>query len=147
MTSCSGVYGARLCEAASARSGWRFIKLCHTLGGSLICHAENYRAVICRTRSPNTSADRGRCRSQALGADDAARGLFELAGKLGVRRALSEIGMRMQDIDQAADLAVKNPYWNPRPIEREAIRGLITRAWAGNAPVDDVKAHAGGVSA
>jgi len=23
--------------------------------------------------------------------------------------------------DQAADLAVKNPYWNPRPVEHEAI--------------------------
>ena len=37
-------------------------------------------------------------------------------------------------IDQAADLAVKNPYWNPRTIEREAIRELIARAWRGDAP-------------
>ena len=34
-------------------------------------------------------------------------------------------------VDKAADLAVKNPYWNPRPIERERIRELIRRAWAG----------------
>jgi hypothetical protein len=37
-------------------------------------------------------------------------------------------------IDRAADLAVQNPYWNPRPIERNAIRKLIAAAWAGDPP-------------
>jgi hypothetical protein len=37
-------------------------------------------------------------------------------------------------IEKAADIAVKNPYWNPKPIERNAIRDLIARAWAGDAP-------------
>ena len=47
--------------------------------------------------------------------------------------------MREADIDPAADLAVKNPYWNPRRIDHDAIRGLIARAWAGAPPVDDVR--------
>jgi hypothetical protein len=38
-------------------------------------------------------------------------------------------------IDKAAELAVTNAYWNPRPLERGAIRDLIARAWAGQAPV------------
>jgi hypothetical protein len=42
--------------------------------------------------------------------------------------------MREQDIDGATGIAVTNPYWNPRAIEREAIRGLIARAWAGSTP-------------
>lgn len=37
-------------------------------------------------------------------------------------------------IEQAADIAVKNPYWNPRPVDRAAIRDLIARAWAGDPP-------------
>ena len=37
-------------------------------------------------------------------------------------------------IDKAADLAVTNPYWNPRPLERDAIRDLIARAFAGEPP-------------
>jgi hypothetical protein len=37
-------------------------------------------------------------------------------------------------IDKAADLAVTNAYWNPRPLERDAIRDLIARAWAGEPP-------------
>ena len=35
---------------------------------------------------------------------------------------------------KAADLAVTNPYWNPRPLERGAIRDLIAHAWAGEPP-------------
>jgi hypothetical protein len=55
---------------------------------------------------------------------DAAGRLFELAGEIGVCRSLKDIGMRGEDIDYAADLAVKNPYWNPRQIER--YRGINT---------------------
>ena len=37
-------------------------------------------------------------------------------------------------IDKATDLALSNPYWNPRPLERQGIRNLIARAWAGEEP-------------
>jgi hypothetical protein len=37
-------------------------------------------------------------------------------------------------IDRAAELAMANPYWNPRPLDRGAIRELIARAWAGERP-------------
>jgi maleylacetate reductase len=30
---------------------------------------------------------------------------------------------------------LSNPYWNPRPLEREAIRELIARAYVGDPPV------------
>ena len=39
-----------------------------------------------------------------------------------------------REVISAADLAVKNPYWNPRPVERDAIRALLGRAWAGDRP-------------
>jgi maleylacetate reductase len=32
-------------------------------------------------------------------------------------------------LDRAADLAVANPYWNPRPIERAAVRALLDDAF------------------
>ena len=48
--------------------------------------------------------------------------------------ALRDLGMKEADIDRAADLAVQDPYWNPRPIERPAIRELLGRAWAGLTP-------------
>jgi maleylacetate reductase len=53
---------------------------------------------------------------------------------LGAPLALRDLGLAAGDLDRAADLAVKNPYWNPRPVERETIRALLERAWAGVRP-------------
>jgi alcohol dehydrogenase class IV len=73
--------------------------------------------------------------SRATGAADAAQGLYDLAMRLGAKLALRDIGMPESGIDKAADLAVTNAYWNPRALERNAIRDLIARAWAGEPPV------------
>jgi maleylacetate reductase len=46
--------------------------------------------------------------------------------------------MTLQDVDKAADIAMQNPYWNPRPIAAEnahAIKQLLQHAWEGCAPV------------
>ena len=55
-----------------------------------------------------------------------------------MKKGLKELGMPEDGIDKAADLAVKNPYWNPRTIEREGIRELIRRAWAGEPARADI---------
>lgn len=137
------LYGAWLCGSCLGAVGMALHhKLCHTLGGTFnLPHAETHAVILPHAIAYNASAE-PRAMSQiarALGADDAALGLFELAGELGVRRSLKEIGMRGEDIDRAAGLATTNPYWNPRPVERDAIRGLIARAWAGMPPVDDAR--------
>ena len=62
---------------------------------------------------------------------DAVHGLNILLIRLKVKRGLKEFGMKKEDIDRAADIAVANPYENPRIIERDGIRELIRRAWAG----------------
>ena len=49
--------------------------------------------------------------------------------------ALKDLGLSEADLDRAADLAVTKPYWNPRPVERDAIRKLLQAAWAGEEPV------------
>jgi hypothetical protein len=43
--------------------------------------------------------------------------------------------MSESGIDRAAGLAIANPYRNPRPLERGAIRELIALAWAGERPL------------
>jgi alcohol dehydrogenase class IV len=73
--------------------------------------------------------------AEALGQADPARALYDLAGSLGAPRALRDLGMPESGIDRAADLALANPYWNPRPLEREALRACIAAAWAGDAPL------------
>jgi alcohol dehydrogenase class IV len=68
------------------------------------------------------------------GAADTAQGLYDLSGRLGAVRSLRDLGMPESAIDRAADLAVKDPYWNPAPVRRDAVRALIARACAGDPP-------------
>jgi alcohol dehydrogenase class IV len=75
--------------------------------------------------------------ARALNRPSAAAGLFDLAADNGAPVALKDIGMRQEDLDKAADIAVSNPYWNPRPIgpeQRNLIRELLQRAFEGIRP-------------
>jgi maleylacetate reductase len=72
--------------------------------------------------------------ARALGARSAAEGLYDLAASLGASLSLEALGMRREQLDQAADLAVQNPYYNPRPVTREGIRGLLENAFEGRRP-------------
>jgi maleylacetate reductase len=77
---------------------------------------------------------RGHGADRALGAEDAAEGLFDLAASLGAKQSLAEIGLREEDLDRAADLATQSPYPNPTPITRERIRALLDHAFHGQNP-------------
>jgi alcohol dehydrogenase class IV len=65
---------------------------------------------------------------------DLGSGLYDFSSALGAPLALKDLGLKEEDLDRAADLAVLNPYWNPRPVERQAIRELLQRAWSGIRP-------------
>ena len=132
------LYGAWLCGVCLGAVGMSLHhKLCHTLGGSFnLPHAETHSVILPHALAYNAPAapDAMARIGAALGVGDAALGLHDLARRLSVPLSLREIGMPESGIDRAADLAVKNSYWNPRPIERDAIRELIARAWRGDAP-------------
>ena len=132
------LYGAWLCGICLGSAGMALHhKLCHTLGGAFnLPHAETHAVVLPHAVAYNTlaAAEAMAKVATALGAGSAARGLYDLAGCVGAKRALRDLGMPEAGIDQATDSAMANPYWNPRPLEREAIRALIARAWAGEAP-------------
>jgi maleylacetate reductase len=132
------LYGAWLGGACLGAVGMALHhKLCHTLGGTFdLPHAETHTIVLAHAMSYNAPVvpDAAARIARALGAEDAADGLYALARGLGAKLALKDIGMPWDGIDRAADLAVTNAYWNPRPLERGAIRDLIARAWAGEPP-------------
>jgi len=112
-------------------------KLCHVLGGSYdLPHADTHAIVLPHTTAYNApAAPEAMARlARALGTDEAARGLYDLAGRLGVPRALGEIGMPEAGIDAAAAAATANPYWNPRPLDQATLRTLIADAYFGRAP-------------
>jgi maleylacetate reductase len=133
------LYGAWLCGACLGAVGMALHhKLCHTLGGTFdLPHAETHTIVLPHAMAYNAPAvpEAAAKIARALGTADAAQGLYDLAQRLKTRLALKDIGMPRDGIDKAADLAVTNAYWNPRPLESGAIRDLIARAWAGDAPV------------
>jgi maleylacetate reductase len=132
------LYGAWLCGAVLGAVGMALHhKLCHTLGGTWnLPHAETHTVVLPHAAQYNAAAApeaMGRV-ARALGVKDAARGLYDLAKSLGAPVALKAIGMPEAALDRAAELATTSPYWNPRPIERAAIRALLDRAYHGTPP-------------
>lgn len=132
------LYGAWLCGMCLGTVGMALHhKLCHTLGGTFdLPHAETHTIVIPHALAYNAPAvpDAMTRISRALHTGDAARGLYDLARRLDVKLALRDIGMPEAGIDKAADLAMSNAYWNPRAVERDAIRDLIAQAWSGAPP-------------
>jgi len=136
------LYGAWLCGTVLGNVGMALHhKLCHTLGGSFnLPHAECHTIVLPHAMAYNAPAvpDAMARIARAIGAQDAAAGLHDLARDNGAPVALRDLGMPEADLDRAADIAVSNPYWNPRPIERTAIRALLQNAWAGVRPVTNV---------
>jgi alcohol dehydrogenase class IV len=93
-------------------------------------HAIAYNAAA----APAAMATIARALGRPVTDGDAALGLYELAGAIGVERSLAALGMPADGLDRAAELAAANPYANPRPIDRAAIRDLLTRAFTGAAP-------------
>ncbi|WEW59696.1 hypothetical protein PRK78_005176 [Emydomyces testavorans] len=131
------LYGAWLCGTCLGSVGMSIHhKLCHALGGSFdLSHAETHTAVL-----PHAISYNAPCIPETMKAladvlpdseGDAIRGLNVLLTKLEVKRALRDFGMKEEDIDKGAEIAVSNPYWNPREIQKEPIRELIRRVWAG----------------
>lgn len=131
------LYGAWLCGTCLGSVGMSIHhKLCHTLGGSFnLPHAETHTAVLPHAISYNAPniPEAMKQLADALpdSNGDAIHGLNVLLTKLKVTRGVKDFGMKEEDIDKAADIALSNAYWNPRPIERAPIRELLRRVWAG----------------
>ncbi|WP_321950874.1 maleylacetate reductase [Burkholderia cenocepacia] len=132
------LYGAWLCGMVLGNVGMALHhKLCHTLGGSFdLPHAPTHTVVLPHALAYNAAhaPDAMQRIARAIGTDDAARGLYALARDNGAPISLKAIGMREADLDRAADLAAANPYWNPRPIERDGLRALLQDAFDGSLP-------------
>lgn len=131
------LYGSWLCGSVLGTVGMSLHhKLCHTLGGSFdLPHAETHAIVLPHSAAYNAQAAAAELQPLAdLFGGTIGGGLYDFAESLGAPLALKDLGLQEAQLDQAADLAVKNPYWNPRPVEREAVRALLQRAWQGVRP-------------
>ncbi len=132
------LYGAWLCGTVLGSAAMALHhKLCHVLGGTFdLPHAETHAVILPHATAYNApaSGDAMNRVMRALGAASAARGLYDLAKMLGAPVALRDIGMSEKGLDRTADIAVANPYPNPKPLERMAIRQLLENAYHGRRP-------------
>ena len=132
------LYGAWLCGAVLGSVSMALHhKLCHVLGGTFnLPHAETHTVILPHATAYNAKgADKAMASiARALGATSAAGGLYDLAKSLGAPLTLKDIGMPEDGLDKAADIAAANPYANPIPIARAAIRELFDNAFHGRRP-------------
>lgn len=132
------LYGAWLCAVSLGSGGVALHhKLCHVLGGSFnLPHAETHTIVLPHAIDYNAPAipeamDRMR---RATGSERPAQYLFNLAKDAGVPTALESLGMPESGIEKAVEITFDNPYYNPRPFERDEIARIIRQAWDGTEP-------------
>ncbi|NLS21034.1 maleylacetate reductase [Rhizobium sp. P40RR-XXII] len=132
------LYGAWLCGTVLGQISMSLHhKICHTLGGTFDTpHAETHSVMLPHTIGFNASAvpDLMMPISDIFGGATPGQALYDFAKSIGAPMALMEFGLSEADLDRAADIATKNPYSNPRPIDRTAIRALLKDAWSGTPP-------------
>jgi maleylacetate reductase len=129
---------------AGAGSGLHH-KLCHVIGGDhRLVHAEVHAVVLPhavaaqRDRAPEAV----RRAADALGVDDAATRLRDLAEALGAPTSLAAIRLPADAIDDvtkrgtevAAQLPPSPAITNPRSVDEPAIRALLEAAFSGRRP-------------
>ncbi len=132
------LYGAWLCGTVLGSVGMALHhKLCHVLGGSFnLPHAETHTVVLPHVASFNAEAVPKLLVpvAELLGTNGPGQGLYELAKRLGVPTTLKDIGLPLDTLDRVAEIAMEQPYWNPRPVSKDALRAILDDAWHGRRP-------------
>jgi maleylacetate reductase len=132
------LYGAWLCGAVLGTTSMALHhKLCHVLGGTWnLPHAETHTVILPHALAYNYAAAPEAMRriERTMSTSNAASGIFDLMKQLGAPLSLKEIGMKQDDLDRAASLVMKAPYYNPRPTTRASIRRLLDDAFFGRRP-------------
>jgi alcohol dehydrogenase class IV len=132
------LYGAWLAGSSlGATSMSIHHKLCHTLGGTFnLPHAEVHTVILPHAVAFNreAAADALQTAAAALGAADAAQGIYDLIVRIGGPTTLKDLGMPYDSLDRAAELATENPYYNPRPVNYSGVRALLENAYYGKRP-------------
>ncbi|WP_455273790.1 maleylacetate reductase [Rhizobium herbae] len=131
------LYGAWLCGTVLGAVGMALHhKICHTLGGTFDTpHADTHAIMLPHTAGYNAVAVPELLAPVAeIFGGSVGGGLWDFAKRTGAPVALKDLGLSEADLDRAASIAVENPYWNPRPIDRQSIRALLQDAWEGKRP-------------
>jgi maleylacetate reductase len=131
-------YGAYLAGVALASGGTALHhKTCHVLGGMFGLNHGDMNAVVLGHALAYTAPaipDLVDELGSALGVDDPAAALYDLAASIDAPTSLAEIGMPAEGIDDAARRVVVAAATNVRPPELDGIRRMLDDAWRGQRP-------------
>ncbi|WP_375000841.1 maleylacetate reductase [Aeromicrobium sp. CTD01-1L150] len=131
------LFGAWLCGAVLGGVSMSIHhKLCHTLGGALdLPHADTHAILLPHTITFVEQYDPAAvAAASVLFGDEVGAGIYDFARDIGAPLSIADLGVRATDIDDLAELATREPYPCPRPLERDAIADLLTRALTGERP-------------
>lgn len=132
------LYGSWLCGSVLGMVSMALHhKLCHVIGGSFdMPHAETHAVLLPHTTAYTEASAAVLLKpvAELFGAESAGAGLHDFARRLGAPMSLASLGLAEADIDRAAEIAMRNPYYNPEPLSIDGIRSLIHRAWEGIRP-------------
>jgi alcohol dehydrogenase class IV len=106
------------------------------LGGLGLPHAETHSIVLPHAMRYNAQPAHeamGRV-ARAIGAADAAGGIWDIQQALGIPMRLADIGLKEADLERAARIAVEAPYPNPRKVEYGPVLELLRNAYLGRRP-------------
>ena len=93
-------------------------KLCHLIGGRYdLNHAWTHTVLLPYVMDFNLGTGAALC---------------DLLESHGFRRSLADLGMPADGIEAVVDAAVAAPYANPRPVDRDAVRMIVTAAYRGS---------------
>jgi maleylacetate reductase len=135
------LYGAYLAGSAFAVAGSGLHhKICHALGGAFdLPHAETHSIVLPHVVAFQQPAAPELMDTVAarLGAapGTAAAALLALASGCGLALSLRELGMPEDGIERGVEqILAAVPEDNPRAVNAEAVRAILTDAYQGNSP-------------
>jgi maleylacetate reductase len=112
-------------------------KLCHVLGGLFdLPHAGTHSALLPHAIAyargwADPALDRI---AGAMGAGDAAGGLWDLARRLGAPTSLGALGLRPGDLGRVVDAVLADAPANPRPVDRHGLHAMLRAALRGHRP-------------
>jgi maleylacetate reductase len=135
------LYGAYLSGLAlGTTSAGLHHKICHVLGGTFnMVHADAHSVLLPHVTAFNAGSigELGDRLARALGTSGAAQAgaaLWDLAVASKVPTSLEALGLRADNLDEAADRVMAELPPNPRTVNRSDVSDLLNAAFAGSRP-------------
>ena len=142
------LYGAYLAGAALTGGFALEHGLAHVLGGTFgIAHGDAHSIAVPYVTAYNIPAapDALAAFADALGADDAATGLFDFAEEIGAPVRLRDYGLNDADLDRCARIVVETDSGlNPRQVDSAGVRAILSWAFDGVRPEPSLVAASSG---